>query len=53
MKKAGHVVRLLSWLGIESLVKTFDSGEDEQNDINEIKQLLDETSGDTDEELAL
>ena len=41
------------WLGIESLVKTFDSGEDEQNDINEIKQLLDETSGATNEDLAL
>ncbi len=53
MKKAGHVVRLLSWLGIESLVKTFNRSEDEQNDINEIKQLLGDTGENEEKELSI
>ena len=32
---------IISWLGIECLVKTFNRGEDEKVDVDEINKLLD------------
>lgn len=41
---AGLRICYQSWLGIECLVKTFNRGEDEKVDVDEINELLEENN---------